>query len=170
MDNALSGSLRSLHSPGSIPANMPQERRKTNFLPQSPHLSTGLDRRVLGLWMFQRIITSEPSHKTSERSALRGSPLNPRLGSHPTSTSMDTGCPGLLMLLPDPPLLRRNRPCLAPTLGIARRLEILVERAAVLMNVAGAIDPRRTVRSHGVTAMAKGLLLDLPHLPRGTGT
>jgi len=83
---------------------------------------------------------------------------------------MDTGCPSLLMLLPDPLLLRRNRLCPAPTPEIARRLEILVGRVAVLMNVAGAIDLRGIVRSHGVTAMAKGLLLDLPHLPRGIGT
>ena len=171
MDSALFGSPQSLLSLGSIPATMPRKRRKTNCLLPSPHLSTGPDRRVLGLWMFRRT-SSEPNLKISERSALLSSPLHPSLGSSSlTSTSMDTGCPGLLMLLPDPLLLRRNRPCLVPTLETARRLEILVRRAAALTNVAGAIDLLGgLIRSHGVTAMAKGLLLDLPHLPHGIDT
>ena len=166
MDKVPFGSLQLLLSLGSIPANMPRKRRRASCLLPSLHLSTGPDRRVLGLWIFQRI-SSEPSHKISERSALLDSPLRPRIGSRPTSTSMDTGYPNLLMLLPDPLPLRRNRPCLAPTLGIARHLEIIVRRAAVLTNVAGAIDLKGIARSHGVTAVAKGLLLDLPHLSRG---
>jgi len=170
VDNALFGSLQSLLSLGSIPAGMPRTRRKANCLLPSPHLSTGPDRRVLGLWMFQRT-SNEPSHRISERSALRGSPLHPSLASSPTSTSMDTGCPSLLMLLPDP-LLHRNRPCLAPTLEIARRLENVVRRVAVLTNVAGAIVLRGgIIRSPGVTAVvAECLLLDLPHLPREIDT
>lgn len=174
MANALFGSLQLLLSLGSIPANLPRKGRRPNCLLPSPHLSTGPDRRVLGLWTFHTTSTSnrsEPSLKTSERSALRSSPLRPRIGSRPTSTSMDTGCPSLLMLLPDPLLLRRNRPCLVPTLEIARHLGITVRRAAVLTNVAGAIDLLRgTVRSHGVIAVAKGLLLDLPHLSSGIDT
>jgi len=172
--NALFGSLQSLLSLGSIPANLPRKGRRPNCLLPSPHLSTGPDRRVLGLWMFHTTSTrtrSEPSPKTSERSAPQGSPLHPRLGSRPTSTSMDTGCPSLLMLLLDPLLLRRNRPCLAPTHEIVRHLETIVRRAAVLTNVAGAIElSRGIVRSHGVTVAAKGLLLDLPHLPSGIDT
>jgi hypothetical protein len=70
------------------------------------------------------------------------------------------------------PLLRRKRPCLAPTLEIASHLVIVVERAAVLTNVAGAIDLRREilreiVRSKGVTVVAGGLPLDLD-MPRET--
>ena len=83
---------------------------------------------------------------------------------------MDTGYPSLPMLLLDPLLLRQNRPCLAPTLEIARHLGTLVERAAALTNVAGAIDLGEILRSHGVTAVARGLLLDVPHLPCGIDT
>jgi hypothetical protein len=165
--NALFGSPRSLLILGSIPANIPRKTRRPNCLLPSPHMSTGPDRRVLGRWTFQRT-SSEPSPKISERSAPQDSPLHPSLGSRPTSTSMDTGCPGLLMLLP---LLRRKRPCLAPTLEIARHPENVVRKAAALTNVAGAIDPLQgIVRSHGATAAARGLLLDLPHLPSGIDT
>lgn len=174
MVTALFGSHQLLLSLGSIPANLPRKGRRPNCLLPSLHLSTGPDRRVLELWMCHMTSTSnrsEPSPKTSERSALRSSPLHPRIGSRPTSTSMDTGCPSLLTLLPDPLLLRRNRPYLVPTLEIARHLGIIVRRAATLMNVAGAIDLLRgIVRSHGVTVAEKCLLLDLPHLPSGIDT
>ena len=80
---------------------------------------------------------------------------------------MDTGYPHPLMPLLHP-LLRRKRPCLVPTLGIASRLVIGVERAVALMNVAGAIDLlREIVHFKGVTVVASGLPLDLDK-PRGT--
>jgi len=83
---------------------------------------------------------------------------------------MDTGCPSLLMLLPDP-LLRRKRACLAPTLEIASHLGIRVGRALALTNVAGAIDLLGTVRSQGeIAAVASGPPLDILHLPRGIDT
>jgi len=77
------------------------------------------------------------------------------------STNMDTGCPSLLMLLPDPPL-RRNLLCLALTLGVATHLESGVETVAALTSVAGAIGRlREIVRSPGAIAVARGLPLDL---------
>jgi len=75
------------------------------------------------------------------------------------------------MLLLDPLLPHQKHPCLAPTLGIANFLGITVGRAAVLMNVAGATDlPLEIVRSLVVTAVARGLMLDLPQPPRGIDT
>ena len=82
---------------------------------------------------------------------------------------MDTGCPSLLMPLPHP-TLHRKRPSPAPTLEIARRLGIKVAKAAaVLTNVAGATDLREIDPLQGVTAIARGLPLDLD-VPRGTDT
>jgi hypothetical protein len=169
MGIVLFGPPRLLLSVGSIPAKIPWTRRRPNCLLPSPRPSTGPDRRALGLWMFQRT-SSEPSPKILERFAQRGSLLHPSHGSRPTSTSMDTGCPSLLTLLPDP-LLRRNRPSLAPTLEIASHPGIGVGRAVVLTNVAGAIDPLlEIVRSQGATAVARGPLLDTLHIPRGIDT
>jgi len=167
------GSLRLLFSLGSIPAKMPRETRRPNCLLPSPHVSTGPDPGGLELWMLQGINSNKrgPSPKILERSALRGLPLLPRVGNRATSTSMDTGCPSLPMLLPDPLLPHRKHPCLVPILGIASCLGIAVKRAAVLTNVAGATDLLlEIVRSHGATAVARGLMLDLPQLPRAIGT
>jgi len=167
------GSPQLLFSLGSIPAKMPRETRRPNCLLPSPHLSTGPDRGVLGLWMLQGISSDEtgPSPKILERSAPQGLPLRPRLGNRATSTSTDTGCPSLLMLPLDPLLHHRKQACLALTLEIASYLGITVKRAAALTNVAGATDlPLEIVHSHGATAVARGLVLDLPQPPREIDT
>lgn len=173
MGSAPFGSLQSLFSLGSIPAKMPRETRRPNCLLPSPHVSTGPDPGGLELWMLQgtsRIING-PSPKILERSALRGSPLLQRLGNRATSTSTDTGCPSLPMLLLDPLLPHRKHPYLVPILEIASRLGTAVKRAAVLTNVAGATDLLlEIVPSHGATAVARGLMPDLPQLLRAIGT
>ena len=171
--SAPSGSLQLLFSLGSIPAKMPRETRRPNCLLPSPHVSTGPDPGVLGLWMPQGIGSnrSGPSPKILERSALRSSPLHPRLDKRVTSTSTDTGCPSLPMLLLAPLLPHRKQTCLALTLATASYLGIIVGRAVALTNGAGATDlPLEIVRSHGATAVARGLVLVLPQLPHGIGT
>lgn len=75
------------------------------------------------------------------------------------------------MLLLDPLLPHQKHPSLALTLGTVNCLGITVGTAAVLMNVAGATGlPLEIVRSLVVTAVARGLMLDLPQPLHAIGT
>lgn len=75
------------------------------------------------------------------------------------------------MFLLDPLLPHRKQTCLALTLAIANYLGITVGKAVALTNGAGATDlPLEIVRSHGATAAARDLVLDLLQLLHGIGT
>ena len=180
MATALSGPLQSLSSLGSVRTDTIWTKKRPNCPLPSPHVQTSPGPGMLDLLNLPRTRNNKSrdlNPRILERSGRQHSLLHQRLSSPPTatSTSMDTGCPGRLMLLPRP-LLPRNRVRLARTLGVKEitnashpgiRAKSIVVALLIVIVPKRLVDLRETPRLRGVTAVARGVLNPL-HLPHGT--